>query len=138
MIRGAKKENMTGPSESEDITVATLARRAGEASRALATLPDVVRSDALLRAADALIKHKAEIVAANERDCESARLQVEKGSMSSSLFARLQTSEHGVEDMAGKMRQVASLPDPINRVITTKELDRGLRLEKVSCPLGVI
>jgi len=129
---------MTGPPESEDMTVATLARRAREASRAIATLPDVLRRDALLKAADALSNHKTEILAANERDCESARLQVEKGSMSTSLFARLQIGEHGVEDMADKMRQVASLPDPINRILTTTELDRGLRLEKVSCPLGVI
>jgi len=40
--------------------------------------------------------------------------------------------------MATKMREVSQLPDPINRMLAKTELDKGLRLEKVSCPLGVI
>jgi glutamate-5-semialdehyde dehydrogenase len=129
---------MSSPAESENISVATLARRAREASLVLATLSDEVRRDALIKAAYALVEQKAEILAANGRDCESARVQVEEGSMSQSLFARLQTSERGIAEMAAKMRQVAQLPDPIGRILTTTELERGLRLEKVSCPLGVI
>jgi glutamate-5-semialdehyde dehydrogenase len=129
---------MTGPSETKGFTVATLARRARDASRVLATLSDEVRRDALIKASYALLEQKGEVVAANARDCETARIQVEQGSMSASLFARLQTSERGIAEMATKMRQVARLPDPINRVLMTADLDNGLRLEKVSCPLGVI
>jgi glutamate-5-semialdehyde dehydrogenase len=130
--------NMTGPFEFKDVSVATLARRAREASRVLARLPDEVRRDALLKAAYALVEQRAGIVLANERDCEGARAQMDRGLMSTSLFARLQTSERGISEMADKMRQVAQLPDPINRVLTRSELDNGLILEKVSCPLGVI
>jgi len=129
---------MTGPFESKDVSVATLARRAREASRVLATLPDEVRRDALVKVAYALVEQKAEILAANQRDCESARVQMDGGLMSTSLFARLQTSERGISEMASRMREVAQRPDPINRILTTTELDKGLRLEKVSCPLGVI
>ena len=130
--------NMTGPSESKDISVATLARRAREASRVLAILPDAVRRNALVKASYALIEQKEEILTANGQDCESARIQVEQGSMLPSLFARLQTSEHGISEMATRMREVSQLPDPINRMLAKTELDKGLRLEKVSCPLGVI
>jgi len=130
--------NMTGPSESKDISVATLARRAREASRVLAILPDAVRRDALVKASRALVEQKEEILTANGQDCELARIQVERGSMSPSLFARLQTSEHGISEMAARMREVSQLPDPINQILAKTELDKGLRLEKVSCPLGVI
>lgn len=129
---------MTGLFESKDVSVATLARHAREASRVLATLPDELRREALVNAASTLVEQKAEILAANERDCESARVQMDEGLMSTSLFARLQTSERGISEMAAKMREVAQLPDPINRILTTTELGKGLRLEKVSCPLGVI
>src|SRR6476661_9099326 len=112
---------MTGPFESKDVGVATLARRAREASRVLATLPDEVRREALVKAAYALVEQKAEILAANERDCESARVQMNEGLMSTSLFARLQTSERGISEMAAKMREVAQLPDPINRILSTTE-----------------
>ena len=127
---------MTAPTE--NLSVSILARRARVAASALAKLSDTVRREALLRAADGLITHKAEILLANEVDCRAASLQVEKGLMSSSLFARLQTSERGVEGMAAKMREVANLPDPLGRILTTTELDSGLRLEKVTCPLGVV
>ena len=72
--------NMTGPSESKDISVATLARRAREASRVLAILPDAVRRDALVKASRALVEQKEEILTANGQDCELARIQVEQGS----------------------------------------------------------
>ena len=127
---------MTAPTE--NLSVSILARRARVAASALAKLSDTVRREALLRAADGLITHKAEILLANEVDCRAASLQVEKGLMSSSLFARLQTSERGVEGMAAKMREVANLADPLGRILKTTELDSGLRLEKVTCPLGVV
>ena len=119
-------------------SVAPLARRAREAARILATLSDSVRRDALLKAADLLLERKAEILAANKQDCEAATNEVRNGVMSPSLFARLQTSERGIEEMSARIRDVAALPDPIGQVLDSRELDERLRLEKVSCPLGVI
>jgi glutamate-5-semialdehyde dehydrogenase len=124
--------------ETANDSVADLARRANDAARILATLPDAMRKDALLAIADSLIEHGAEILRANKRDCDVARVQVEKGEMSPSLFARLETSERGIHEMAARVRQVANLPDPIGRILTTTTVDEGLLLEKVSCPLGVI
>jgi len=70
-------------------SVTDLARRASDAARILAALPNAMRRDALLAVADSLIEHNAQILEANERDCDLARVQVEKGEMSQSLFARL-------------------------------------------------
>jgi glutamate-5-semialdehyde dehydrogenase len=124
--------------EDQETTVLSLARRARAAARLLARLPNALRRDALLSAAAALIEHQGLLLAANERDCQMALMQTEKGLMSASLFARLRTNERGIEEMCTRMREVAKLPDPLGRMLATTELDNGLRLQKVSCPPGVI
>ncbi len=118
--------------------VARMARRARSAARCLATLSDTRRREVLMAAADALFEQRAVILAANERDCHAALSAVEQGLMVPALFSRLQTSERGVEEMAARVRDVARLPDPVGKVLATIELDQGLVLYKVSCPLGVI
>ena len=118
--------------------VAELARRAKAASRRLATLPRERRDAALLAAAEAIEGRAAEIVAANERDCLEAARAVAEGRMTASTFKRLETSEKGVGEMAERVRDVAALEDPLGRTLAVTELDDGLTLTKVSCPLGVV
>jgi len=122
----------------EESNVALCARRARKAARRLATLSDACRRQALLAAADALFEQRALILAANEQDCQEALSAVENGSMTRAMLARLQTSEHGIEEMAARMREVAGLPEVVGRTLSVTELDQGLMLHKVSCPLGVI
>jgi glutamate-5-semialdehyde dehydrogenase len=124
--------------EAKETGVIGLARRARIAARQLANLSNDVRREALLRAADALIQHQELLLAANRFDCDAAKIQVADGSMTPSLLARLRTSEPGIEQMATQMRQVANLPDPLGRILSENNLAEGLRLQKVSCPLGVI
>ena len=64
--------------------------------------------------------------------------QVVGGTSSSALLKRLKTSSAGIKDMARQVRDVARLEDPLGRVLATTELDDGLTLQKVSCPLGVV
>ncbi|MFL6332558.1 MAG: glutamate-5-semialdehyde dehydrogenase [Pyrinomonadaceae bacterium] len=118
--------------------VAELARLAKAASRRLATLPREVRDAALHAAAEAIEAHAAEIVAANERDCMEAARAVGGGRMTAATFRRLQTNEKGVTEMAARVRDVAALADPLGRALAVTELDDGLTLTKVSCPLGVV
>lgn len=118
--------------------VAELARRAKAASRRLATLPRETRDAALRAAAEAIEARAAEIVEANGRDCMEAAHAVAEGRMSGSTFKRLQTSERGVAEMAERVRDVAALEDPLGRTLAATELDDGLTLTKVSCPLGVV
>ncbi|HEX7317277.1 MAG TPA: glutamate-5-semialdehyde dehydrogenase [Pyrinomonadaceae bacterium] len=119
-------------------SVAELARRAKAASRRLATLPRERRDAALRAAADAIEARGAEVVAANERDLMAAARAVGDGRMTASTFKRLQTSERGVAEMAERVRDVAALEDPLGRTLALTELDDGLTLTKISCPLGVV
>ncbi len=129
---------MNPPAQIKDTNVILLAQRARLAARRLATLPDSLRRQALMSGADALIEQQPTILSANEHDCQGARALVEKGLMSRAMFDRLQTSESGIRQMAACVREVANLPDPLGRILAATELADGLRLEKVSCPLGVI
>ena len=115
-----------------------IARRARVAALQLGGLSHIIRRDALLAAAQALIERSDKILAANELDASAARREVEAGKMSQAMFQRLTTSVGGVTEMAARVRDVASLPDPLGRTLAATELDDGLTLYKISCPLGVI
>jgi glutamate-5-semialdehyde dehydrogenase len=121
-----------------EASVTDIARGARVAARQLASLSHAQRNDALLAAAQALVDRRAEIVAANELDSTAALRDVEAGKMSQAMFQRLKTNEGGIAEMAARVRDVASLPDPLGRTLAATELDDGLTLYKISCPLGVI
>jgi glutamate-5-semialdehyde dehydrogenase len=108
------------------------------ASRELARLSADQRNQILLAAADLLEKREAEILKANQQDCELMEREPAAGTASASLMNRLRTSSIGVKDMARQIRDVARLEDPVGRVLATTELDDGLTLQKVSCALGVV
>lgn len=118
--------------------MAAIAREARAAAHRLAALPTARRNEVLLAAAAAMERRRAEILAANERDCLAAARAVEQGLMTPALFERLKTSERGIDEMAARVRDVAALADPLGEILAATELDDDLTLYKVSCPLGVI
>jgi glutamate-5-semialdehyde dehydrogenase len=113
-------------------------RRARRAAHVLAALSGERRNEALNAAANAMEARSGEILAANEKDCAAAQRAVESGEMSRAMFARLRTTEHGIAEMAMRVREVVSLPDPLHRRLTAVELDDNLVLYKETCPLGVV
>ncbi len=115
-----------------------LIRRARNAAHVLATLSGERRNEALLAAANAIEARAEEILAANEKDCAAAQQAVERGELSRAMFARLRTTERGIAEMAARVRDVARLPDPLHRRLSTMELDDDLVLYKETCPLGVV
>src|SRR5580693_3940132 len=115
-----------------------LIRRARKAAHVLATLSGERRNEALLAAANAIEARAEEILAANEKDCAAAQQSVERGELSRAMFARLRTTERGIAEMAARVREVAQLPDPLHRRLSTMELDDDLVLHKETCPLGVV
>jgi glutamate-5-semialdehyde dehydrogenase len=125
-------------SEPQKSDVARIAKSARIASRTLATLSDQIRRTALLTAADLLMQRRAEILRANEQDVSDGVRAVESGDLTRSMLARLKTSEAGIAEMAARIRDVANLPDPLNKLLSATELDHGLTLEKSTCPLGVV
>ena len=122
------------PSETVQAQVAKTRR----AARALARLSGDDRNRLLLAAADEIEARSADILAANQRDCDALAPQVASGKVAQAMAKRLKTSAAGVREMAAHVRDVAKLAPPLAQVFSTTELDDGLILEKVSCPLGVI
>jgi glutamate-5-semialdehyde dehydrogenase len=108
------------------------------AARELARLSTDQRNQMLLAAADLLEKREAEILKANDEDCEALERELATSAASAPLMKRLKTSSAGIKDMARQVRDVARLEDPVGRVLATTELDDGLTLQKVSCALGVV
>src|SRR5262252_1937032 len=124
--------------ERQHSDVRAIARRSRIAARTLATTPDELRRAALHLAADLLVERRAEILRANEQDVSAAERAVASGQLTRSMLARLKTSERGIHEMAARVRDVAGLEDPLNRLLTETELDDNLILRKTTCPLGVV
>ncbi len=110
------------------------ARRARVAARALATLSTETKNRALHAAADAVLAHVHEILAANERDLATAR---ESGTPDA-MLDRLALNPQRVDGIAAGLRQVAGLPDPIGEVLRGRTLPNGLQLRQQRVPLGVV
>ncbi|KAI1468050.1 gamma-glutamyl phosphate reductase [Daldinia caldariorum] len=115
------------------------AKSAKEASHILATLSESARNDALTAIHTSLIAAKDDILAANARDLEAARLAAEHGQLSQSLVSRLDLGKKGKwEDMLKGILDVRDLDDPVGKITLRTKLDDGLELTRVTCPIGVL
>ena len=114
--------------------VAELGARAKAASRALATASTDAKDAALHASADLLESRAADILAANEVDVARG----EADGMAPGLLDRLRLTRSRIEAMAGGLRKVASLPDPVGEVTDGWTRPNGLRIHKVRVPLGVV
>jgi len=81
-----------------------------------------------------LLAVKDSLFRANAQDVQQAR---EKG-VAAPLLKRLEISERVFQYMLDRLQQVAVLPDPVGRVLIGHTRPNGLRVQKVSVPLGVI
>lgn len=106
---------------------------AKEASLEVAAYSTEQKNAALSAMADALEAHMADILAANQEDMEAA-----KGSISDVMLDRLMINEERIRGMAKGIREVVDLPDPVGRVMEETEPQEGLKIQKVSAPMGVI
>jgi glutamate-5-semialdehyde dehydrogenase len=118
----------------ETSSIAELGRRAKAASRTLATAPTTQKDDALRAAADLLVARTDDVLAANATDVARA----EGAGVAATVVDRLRLDAGRVEAMAGGLRQVASLPDPVGEVIDGWVRPNGLRISRVRVPLGVV
>ena len=114
--------------------VAAVGARVREAARLVATAPSRQRDAALLAAADALEADAERIVVANALDITRA----EEGGVSPTVIDRLRLDTGRVASMAGGLRQVAALPDPVGEVLGGWVRPNGLRIHQVRVPLGVV
>jgi glutamate-5-semialdehyde dehydrogenase len=112
----------------------TKARAARAAAKRLARLATEAKNRALLAIADGLISGAKEIIAANERD----RAAAEASGMSAAMLDRLLLNADRIAGMAGDVRVVAGLPDPVGEVFDMRTLPNGLQLGRKRVPLGVM
>ncbi len=115
-----------------------IAKKAKEASLKIADLSDEIKNKALIKIADKIDEKKDEIFEANKEDLKAAEPLVEAGSLTKSTFNRLKLDENKLRDMVQGIRDIAHLPDPVNKKLLVRELDQDLTLYKVSCPIGVL
>jgi len=114
------------------------AKRARIASLKLANVATEEKNKALLRIADSIADNRERILAANAKDVEEAEVAVEEGKLSKPLLERLKLDDAKIEEMIKSVRDVAKLDDPVGKTLSAIELDDGLELFQVSCPIGVI
>ena len=91
------------------------------------------KNNALLKMADALIKNTDKILSANAIDVENSR-----GVISDVMIDRLMLNEARVKAMADGIRDVAKLPDPVGHTLKEYVREDGLKITRVSVPIGVI
>ncbi len=105
-----------------------------QASRRTGQLSPEAKNHALEAIAQALETFAPEIIAANQIDVE----QAEVAGLPKPLIARLKLDANKLQGAIAGVRQVAQLPDPVGEVQIKRELDTGLILQRLSCPLGVL
>ena len=120
------------------IAIEEIAARSKDAALKLAGLSTEVKNRALGNMAELLIEHQEAILRANGQDVKEAAQMVVDGELSKPLLDRLKLTEDKISGMAKGVQSVAKLPDPVGRILTALELDDGLELKQVSCPIGVI
>ncbi len=116
------------------MNVRTLAESVRKSSRRLALAPGRQRDDALHAVADALDARRAAVEEANQQDLQRA----ERENLATPLLKRLSFDGRKIDEAIAGLRAVAALPDPLGRVLERTELDEGLVLSRVRCPIGVI
>ena len=99
----------------------------------IARLSTEQKNNALLAMADALISRQAEILTANAADLEQA-----KDTISPVMLDRLRLTEDRIAGMAKGIREVAELPDPVGHKLSEYIRPDGLKIRKVSSPIGVV
>ncbi len=109
-------------------------KEAKSASRVLNTLSGSDKNKILREMANALRANTMDLIEANAIDM----LEGEKNKLSSALMDRLFLDEERIESMAKAIEDIAALKEPVGRILEGWVTEDGLKIEKVSIPIGVI
>ncbi|MCO4844716.1 MAG: glutamate-5-semialdehyde dehydrogenase [Sulfurovum sp.] len=109
-------------------------QEAKESSRILSTLSGREKNRILREMAQALRSNSERLVNQNKKDMEDG----EKNNLSSSLMDRLFLDESRIDAMAVAIEEIAALKEPVGKVLDGWVTEDGLKIEKVSIPIGVI
>ncbi len=115
-------------------SLTAIAAQTRQAARTLAGLSAETRNQALEAVAQALEAAAPAIAAANEADLAAAMAD----NLAKPLYGRLKLDAVKLKGAIQGVRDVAKLPDPTGAVQIHRELDTGLALKRIACPLGVL
>lgn len=107
---------------------------AHDAAGALRSCPEDTRNRILNAFSEALIRCTQTILEANAQDVSEAR----GSGLSEAMTDRLTLNEARIQAMAEGVRDIAALPDPLHRILEERTLASGIRLQKISVPIGTI
>ncbi|MBQ7005726.1 MAG: glutamate-5-semialdehyde dehydrogenase [Clostridia bacterium] len=107
---------------------------AKKAERVLMTAPRELRDRALKEIAASLRREADFIITENAEDIFAAKAN----GMSESMLDRLSLDKGRIEDIATAAENIVSLPDPLGRVLSGEVRPNGMKIEKVTVPIGVI
>jgi len=116
------------------MTIKERAQRAKQSSILLAAANTELKNKALRAIAEALRGKTDTIIAANNRDLELAQAE----NLAPPLLKRLAFDRSKISGAIAGIESLLTLPDPVGETLCATELDQGLELYKVSCPIGVI
>ncbi len=111
-----------------------LAKQAKAASRALVRLSTAEKNACLIAMADALESNGDAITQANALDIDFGA----KAGLSAAMLDRLKLDDKRIAAMAKGLREVAALNDPVGRILDERTRPNGLKLQKISTPIGVV
>ena len=116
------------------LSLDAIAQKTQQAARSLAQLSGEQKNSIIEAIAQSLEAAAEEIIQANEQDLEAAQ----KDNLAKPLYGRLKLDATKLKAAIQGVRSVASLPDPTGHVTIHRELDDGLVLKRIACPLGVL
>ncbi len=116
------------------MNISEIAAAAKSASIRLAAVKTGIKNNALAEIAKALKQRSVEIIAANEQDLAAAQ----KNNLATPLLKRLKFDDGKIGQTVAGIESLIKLDDPVGKTLAATELDAGLELYKVSCPIGVI
>lgn len=116
------------------MTSRDMAAAAKAASRLMAAQNGEKKNRALQAVAEALASRAEEIFAANREDLRRA----EQEGLEAPAMKRLRFDQGKLDEVIAGIKSLMGLPDPVGQTLSATELDQGLELFKVSCPIGVI
>lgn len=92
------------------------------------------RNQALQNVSTALLHNQDAIFAANQEDRKQAKLD----GVPEPILNRLKFDDKKLKDVLAGIQDLIKLSDPLFQTVFQRELDQGLLLKKVTCPIGVI
>ncbi len=110
------------------------AQKTQAAARQLAVLSTDAKNQAIASIAQALENAAPDILAANQMDCQQAQAD----GIAKPLYNRLKLDEAKLKGAISGLRDVEKLADPVGAIQINRELDQGLNLRRLTCPLGVL